>query len=168
MKKILISLMIITLLILTGCEKEKKIDNLETISINDSGFGYSTTFKFPKKAGFVKTGEDDEGRSIEIDVMNNEENLKMQMYYTDVGETTYNDTLENDKTKKYYQEYNFNGYSTYAYSDYDTNLYLKIMIDNKNGVVTSLFVSFEHVDVSDIPVMELFEREVVQNFFNSI
>ena len=173
MKKLLllITILIVPILLITGCgNKDKKvIDNSKTIELEDSGFKFKTIFKYDPSLTIDDIEYDDENKSRELSFEMTELGLDFEMYYTETGTSIFNSTKESRSNKKYYQEYKFNGYDAYCYSDYDDHLYVIISLkkDNKKDVVDELFVSIESDNVDTI-VYDVFTQDTLQKFFNSI
>ena len=169
MKKKLFSLLIglFAVILITGCGA-KKIDK-EEISLKDDTLKYKTTFEFEKADGFKLEKEETGGKYKEIIMKNELENLKFDMYYSDNSDDAYKSLKEDRSTKKNYKEYKYGKYDAYVYSDYDSDLNLIIKLTDEKNKVISLYVYIETInfDNSDV-VYEMFNREVIQNFFNSI
>ena len=161
MKKKLFSLLIglFAVILITGCSA-KKIDK-EEITLKDDTLKYKTTFKYEKE----ETG----GKYKEIIIKNELENLKFDMYYSDNSDDAYKSLKEDRSSKKNYKEYKYGKYDAYVYSDYDSDLNLIIKLTDEKNKIISLYVYIETInfDNSDV-VYEMFNREVIQNFFNSI
>lgn len=173
MKKLLlfVSIIIIPILLLTGCgkEKEEKVE-LKSIELFDKDYGFKTTFKYDPSLTISDLDIDDENKSREISFDIKELDIDVEMYYTDSGKKLADSVKEDRSNKKYYKEYKFNGHKAYVYSDYDDQLYLIIELkEDKNGTLYQLFVSLERDDNDeDVIVYNVFTQEALQDFFNSI
>ena len=168
-KKLLIGLLVITsLFIFTGCGKNDK----EKITIKDSTLKYTTTFSYDKEDGFGEVKGKTGGRFSEIEFSNKKENLSFDMYYSESSDDNAKAIKKNRKeNQKYYKEYKFGEYEGYVYSDYKDNLYVVITLkeDMKENSVVELFTSIDTINYDkDIVVFDLFNKDVIKNFFNSI
>ena len=166
-KKVFIILMVMSVIFLSGCGNSKPKN--EVITLEDSNLKYKTTFEFEKADGFKLEKEETGGKYKEIIMKNELENLKFDMYYSDNSDDAYKSLKEGRSTKKNYKEYKYGKYDAYVYSDYDSDLNLIIKLTDEKNKVISLYVYIETInfDNSDV-VYEMFNREVIQNFFNSI
>jgi len=173
MKKLLlfISIMILPILLLTGCgnEKEEEVE-LKTIELLDKEYGFKSTFKYDPSFTISDVDVEEENQSREISFDIKELNLDVDMYYTDSDKKLANSVKEDRSNKKYYKEYKFNGHDAYVYSDDDNQLYLIIELkEDKNNIRYELFVTIESdEDNQDMIVYDVFTQEALQDFFNSI
>lgn len=178
MRKKLLFLLLIPLLVLTltACDKkeEKKKetkDDKKSIVLEDTGFGYKTTFKYDKKEKFTEPEEETGGRSTQITFNNEDMNLEFEMYYTDMYSKSYDTTKETRSKQKYYKEYTFGKYQAYVYGEYDTGLNMNILLetDKDEDKAKILFVAIDKMDINkEKSVSEIVEEQEVQDFFNSI
>ena len=159
-KKLLFILLLpVFILLLTGC-KEK--DNRKSISLTDSVFGYTTTFKYEEKENFSKVKIKEGGASKEISFENPDLDVEFQMYYTKMSKTSYERSEEVRSKQKYYTKYKYGEYEAYAYSEYDDKLLLNISLgEADSGDVYILFVSIERLDTNkDIIVANVVNKEL--------
>jgi hypothetical protein len=167
-KLFILALLILPILLLTGCEG-KKVDTRKSINITDPVFGYSTTFKYEKEENFSEVKSVEGGAYKEIEFENPDLDVEFQMYYTKMSKNSYDKSKVSRAAQKYYKEYNFNGYESYAYGDYSSGLYLNILLGvDSTDTAKILFVSIDRLDTDETKVVaEIVDKEL-KEFFNSI
>lgn len=171
-KYILVSLLIISLFITTGCNKKVE-DNKEKITIKDKTLNYTTTFEYDKEENFEFKKNISGGKFSEIEFENKDKNLSFDMYYSESTDITAKNVKENRKeNQKYYKEYKFGEYDGYIYSDYNDNLYVIITLreDTKEHSTIELFTSIDTINYDkELVVYDLFNSDkTILNFFKSI
>ena len=170
MKKrlLLIILLMVCLVTFTGCDKGNNTDK-ETIVYKDSVLKLKSTFEYEKEDGFEFKENVEGGKYAEITFTNKTENLDFDMYYTKSAKETVDTLKESRKDNKYFKEYTFGDFSAYTYGEYNTDLYLVMNLKSDDKDVIELFVSMEldSFDKNAI-VNDIFNKKVIQEFFNSI
>ncbi len=173
-KKILILLLIPIIFIgLTGCGKtniEKKDDGKKSIVLEDKKLGLKTTFKYEDKLNISDIEFSDEGASKSVEFDMEDQDAEVEMYYTSMSDTSYKNSQDIRSKQKHYKEYKFGKYKGYAFSEYDSNLKLNIILnENDNKMYDVLFVDIERLDTDQTIIMsEIFDNEEFQELFNSI
>lgn len=166
-KILLLFAMVLCLVGLTGCGSSS--DNRETLSYKDEKLKLTTTFKYNKEDEFEFIKNVSGGKYAEIEFRNKKENLYFDMYYTEMSKTQTETIKEDRSNQKYYKKYKFGDYDAYVYSQYESDLYLIIKLREKDDVVTELFVSIELEEFDkDAVVFDIFNKDIINNFFNSI
>ena len=164
MKKLLILIvLILPVIILTGCEGEK-----EKITLADPVFGYETVFKYDKKENYNSILQERGGASNSVSFKNRDLDVEFQMYYTKMSKDNYNNSKKIRLNQKYYQEYKFGKYEAYSYGSYSSGLYLNILLGVDNNTAKALFVSIDRIDNNEsVVVKDVLDKELME-FFNSI
>lgn len=174
-KKVLLLVLIpILLLSFTACDKKKKVekekDDRKSIVLKDSGFGYKTTFKYDKKDDYSDVEEEKSGKSTQISFDNEDLDLEFEMYYTSMSSDSYKTTEEARSKQKYYKKYKFGKYNAYAYGEYDSGLYMNILLETTDdNTANILFVSIDRLDNDKEKIVsDLVAGKEVQALFNTI
>lgn len=164
-KLLLLIILLVPVLLLTGCGKEEK----EKITLTDPVFGYQTTFSYDKKENFSNIKTEDGGASKAITFENKDLDVEFQMYYTKMMKSSYDKSKETRANQKYYKEYNYGKYKAYAYGEYSSGIYLNILIDvDSTDTAKILFISIDRLDTNEnIVVADVLDKEL-KEFFNSI
>lgn len=165
-KKIFLIILLIPILLLTGCGKE---DNRKTISLVDPVFGYHTEFKYDPKENYSEPKYEEGGASKSITFENKDLDVEFQMYYTKMMKKNYEVSKETRSKQKYFKEYKFGKYKAYAYGEYPSGIYLNILIGvDSTETAHVLFVSIDRLDNNEnIVVADVLDKEL-KEFFNSI
>jgi len=168
MKKVLFILLLpIIILGLTGCGEKK--DTRKTITLEDSAFGYATTFKYDENEKFTDIEAEKSGVSNSLTFKNEELDVEFQMYYTRMMKTSYETSKKARSAQKYYKEYKFGEFDAYAYGDYTSGIYLNILLGVDNTETAKvLFVSIDRIDTNQgVVVADVLDKKL-NKFFNTI
>ncbi len=167
MKKVIYFLFLVPVVfLLVGCGKEAK--NLKTIELKDEEFGYSTVFSFNEKEKYTEPETDTSGKSVKISFENEEADAEIEMYYVKMRKTTYENSKSTRSSQKYYKEYKFGDFNSYAYGEYDSGIYLNTVIDTVDDDVVIIFTSISRIDVNEEVIMSEVLEKKLQDFFKSM
>ena len=172
-KKLLLILLIPVLLLITACDKTKIKNEEETgekIVLEDKKLGFKTTFSYDKKEKYSDVEIENGDASAELTFENEELDIQFDMYYNTMTIETYQSTQKTRSAQKYYKEYKFGDYDAYAYGNYDSGLYISILLkEETNKMADVLFVSIDRIDNDkEVIVSDVVAGEQVQKLFNSI
>ena len=171
MKKKILSVLLMTIMFfgLTGCGGNSA--DKDKLTYKDDSLKLTSEFEYNKDDGFEFVKNVPDGRFAEIEFRNKKENLYFDMYYTETSKEQI-EILKNDrKEKKYFKEYKFDKYDAYVYSDFESNLYLIVDLkENKDtNSLIELFVGIELEEFDkDAVVFDIFNKDIIYNFFSSI
>lgn len=172
MKKIMYTLAVLVLVVtITGCgsKKEKKSNN-ETMTIEDKNNGFKTTFTYPKDKKFEIEDAKEEGKYKEVIIKNTDKNIKMDLYYFEIYDSSFESAKESRSNSDNYKEYTWNGYKGYIYNGNKYSLLFNILLkgesDGKMGV--GLFGSVDYLDYNSANVLESFNSSDIQDLLNTI
>ena len=165
MKKKYLLLIPLFLLLLTGCVK----DTRKTIVLEDENLKLKTTFYYEEGENYTDFEEETGGASKEISFENEDLDLEFDMYYNNMRVATYEASKKSRSSQKFYKEYKFGEYDAYQYGNYESGLYLNIVLNKEGEALDVLFVSLERKDSNpEIVVSDVVAGKEVQKFFNSI
>ena len=165
MKKKIILVLVLLLVLVTGCGKS----NLKEIKLSDKEFGYTTTFSYPEKEVYTEPEEDHSGKTTEITFKNEELDLEFEMYYIESRKATYDNLKKSRSEKKYFNEYKFGDYEAYMYGEYSSGAYLNILLEDENDMAKAIFVSVSRLDTKEeVVVADVVNDKKVQELFKSI
>lgn len=165
-KKILFLLLVPVLVIcLTACTDSKG----KTIVLEDSKYG-KTTFNYDSKEVYKDIKVKKGGASKSLTFKNEDLNIKVEMYYNKMSNSSYDTTRDSRKSQVYYADSVFGKYTGYFYSNDKDSGYLNIILDvNDNKEVTVLFVSIEKINnKTDEDMFSMVEKNDIKKFFDSI
>ena len=172
-KKLLIITVFIALITLvTGCtEKKKEEDKKETLTIKDDKTGYTATFKYDKSEDFKITDTDKDGKFIEVTIKSEKNNIKMEFYFFEMTNTSYNISYNTRKEQEGFKEYTFGKYKGYIYGvdddDFDLNILLYDGGDSDMSI--GLFGDIEKINEKvGNNIVSIFESKAVSDFMKSI
>ena len=176
MKRKLLLLLLIPVLLLgiTACgskSDDKQKDTKKEIVLQDTNLGFKTTFTYKEGEGYSDVEVDkDTGASTQIEFDNEKLDLDFQMYYNTMRISSYRTSQNNRSGQKYYKEYKFNNYEAYAYSEYDSKVYLNILLKvEEDDTADVLFISIDRIDDNkDIIVADVVAGKKVQKLLNTI
>ena len=176
-KRYLFIMLFASLLLFAGCtnkkEEEKKKEEPKTkeISLKDEKSGYTIKFTFDEKEKFELTKTDTSGKFIEGIIQNEDYNMEMQIYFTEMTNTSYKSSKENRATKEGYKEYKWGKYEGYIYSVDKNSLNFNIMLldGGDDAMSVNLFGAVYKIKYDGDDIMtENFEKDAVQKFMKSI
>ena len=162
----IILMLIASLFVLTGCEKNKEI------VLKDNKTGYTTTFKYPESQNFNIVDEDQEsGTFVEMTIENQEKNIELEMYYFEESDSSYELSKEGRKDADGYKEYKWNNYEGYIYSVDNNSLYFNVLLHketSEDDMDIGLFGSLTSINYDESNVPETFDSKDFQDFMNSM
>ena len=168
-KKILnigiVIMLIASLVILTGCEKNKEI------VLKDNNEGFVTTFKYPESQNFEVTDEDsDSGKYAQMVIENKANNIELEIYYFEESKDSYESSKDTRKNDEGFKEYKWNNYEGYIYSVSEDSLYFNILLqdESEDDMLIGLFGSVEGIEYGEGNIVDSFNSEEFQNFMKSI
>ena len=172
-KKIVLSLLIVlSLIMITGCNKDKKNTTKKKVStdkeivLKDEGFG-TTTMIYSKDKDY-KIEEEHSGKYTELTITSEKENFKMQLYHFDTSSASFGIGKANRSGSEGFMEYTWNNYKGYTYNGDKNSISFNILLKDDSGSSKALFGSMEYVDVNTANVTETFRGENIQKLLNSI
>ena len=166
-KIILLVLLLLPVLLLTGCDN-KKVNPQKNIALTDPTFGYETSFEYEDE-NFTDIKSEKGGASNELTFKSEDLDVEFQMYYTKMSKSSYERTQEARSKQKYYKEYTFGDYKAYGYGEYSSGLYLNILLDvDSTDTAKILFVSIDRLDTDETQIVVDIVDQKLMRFFNSI
>ena len=168
MKKILISVLMITVLVtglftLTGCTG--KLEEV-TLKLEDGDETVSATFGYSGKSGItVEEGYDDSGK-----ILKSEEG-KWELKIDLCADTTYDDNKEYAKEEEGYKEIEFNSYKGYMYNYSEEEIDMEILLDAGDDETVAKYISLELRTTdyeNEVNMQTIYELDDVQTILKSI
>lgn len=142
----------------------------EVLEIYDAETGYKTTFKYPAKKGYkAEKVEEDTGTLQKVNFINEEKNVKFEIYYYETSNTLYERNKSLRANNDNYKEYKFGNYDAYSYTAggvLQADILLK-KDDNDRNLVLYIYMD-KYNNEQDANMNEIFNSEEVQKMLNTV
>ena len=171
-RKILVLLIAFMFLFtVTGCKENKvgKKDDRKSIVLNDTTYGFKTTFKYQKDEKY-EVKEVSGGKYKEIEIENKKNNLEFDIYYFEMLDSSYDSSKKTRKESEGYKEYKWGNFEGYIYnvSDHSLNFNILLRKGTKDKSLVGIFGEVSSIDYKGTDVLTSFNNKEIQDLLNSI
>ncbi len=166
MKKFII-ISILFVLILCGCEKKE----YTSINFEDKQYGFLTKFKYDKSLDYLFSNVDvEENEYAKMNMTSKKNNINIDFEYDEQTKEYFDINKASVSDYDNYKEYIYNGYNSYTFSTGDDNLYLMIMLDDKEASSNPcIYIRFSLLDDKEsTDIIKFYNSDDFQYFLNSI
>ena len=170
----IILLMMFTCIVLTGCDKNKEGEDVDTVGENEQiltvdlgdGDAIQAKFAIPKNTDIEVTVDPSDESHV---VVNNEkENYTMDIYLGDEMEETFLAGQDDDKEEEGYKETKYGNFNGYHYNFGESTIYGNIVLDTETyNVYTYIFYTLEVDMDAKKSVSDIYESKDIQKILNS-
>ncbi|MBQ3306590.1 MAG: hypothetical protein IJG68_00195 [Bacilli bacterium] len=173
MKKrvLLVVLLSISLILITGCGKEKNVEETDSFTIKSES-QEELLFTYPKRMSFqIKAQEHQFENSDYVyhyyEVYNPDYYFSMKLSLQKSGRTYYDLTKRSSSTAQGFKEYKWNGYEGFAYTDSQSVFFYVALVQDDKDYFT-LLVGEGNSNNPHEEIMKVFNEEDLQNVLNTM